>query len=58
MGSGVIIAGDGLVLTNSHVAAGARRVRLVLAEGHETDAEVIGDASRRSAARSARAAVG
>jgi S1-C subfamily serine protease len=43
MGSGVIIAGDGLVLTNSHVAAGARRVRLVVAEGHEADAEVIGD---------------
>ena len=43
MGSGVIIAGDGLVLTNSHVVAGARRVRLVMAEGHETDADVIGD---------------
>jgi S1-C subfamily serine protease len=43
MGSGVIIAGDGLVLTNSHVVAGARRVRLVMAEGHETDADVVGD---------------
>ena len=43
MGSGVIIAGDGLVLTNSHVVGGARRVRLVLAEGHASDAEVIGD---------------
>jgi S1-C subfamily serine protease len=43
MGSGVVIAGDGLVLTNSHVVAGARRVRLVLPEGHETDADVIGD---------------
>lgn len=43
IGSGVIIAGDGLVLTNSHVVAGARHVRLVLAEGHETDADVIGD---------------
>ena len=43
MGSGVIIAGDGLVLTNSHVVAGARHVRLVMAEGHETDADVIGD---------------
>jgi S1-C subfamily serine protease len=43
MGSGVVIAGDGLVLTNSHVVADARRVRLSLAEGHETDAEVIGD---------------
>ena len=43
MGSGVIIAGDGLVLTNSHVVGGARRVRLVSPEGHVTDAEVIGD---------------
>jgi S1-C subfamily serine protease len=42
-GSGVIIAGDGLVLTNSHVVAGAQRVRLSLAEGHETEAQVIGD---------------
>jgi S1-C subfamily serine protease len=43
LGSGVIIAGDGLILTNSHVVAGARRVRLSLAEGAETDADVLGD---------------
>jgi S1-C subfamily serine protease len=43
MGSGVVIASDGFVLTNSHVVAGARRVRLVMPEGHETDADVIGD---------------
>jgi S1-C subfamily serine protease len=43
MGSGVVIASDGLVLTNSHVVAGARHVRLILAEGRETDADVIGD---------------
>jgi S1-C subfamily serine protease len=43
IGSGVIIAGDGLVLTNSHVVAGARRVRLALAEGYQTGAEVVGD---------------
>jgi S1-C subfamily serine protease len=43
MGSGFVIASDGLVLTNSHVVAGARRVKLSLAEGHETRAEVAGD---------------
>ena len=43
IGSGVIIAGDGLVLTNSHVVAGAKHVRLSLAEGRETEAQVIGD---------------
>jgi S1-C subfamily serine protease len=42
-GSGVIIAGDGLVLTNSHVVAGARRVRMALADGQQTDGEVLGD---------------
>ncbi|MGH6940122.1 S1C family serine protease, partial [Hypericibacter sp.] len=43
IGSGVIIADDGLVLTNSHVVAGASRVRLVLSEGRETEAQVLGD---------------
>ena len=43
IGSGVIIADDGLVLTNSHVVGGARRVRLVLTEGRDAVAEVIGD---------------
>src|SRR5574337_887090 len=43
IGSGVVIAGDGLVLTNSHVAAGARRVRVALAEGSSLEADVIGD---------------
>src|SRR5215468_11490339 len=33
VGSGVIIAPDGLVLTNSHVVEGAREVRLQDAEG-------------------------
>jgi S1-C subfamily serine protease len=43
IGSGVVIAGDGLVLTNSHVVAGARRVRMTLADGAQTDAQVLGD---------------
>jgi S1-C subfamily serine protease len=43
VGSGVIIAGDGVVVTNSHVIWGARRVRLAFAEGGEAEAQVLGD---------------
>src|SRR6478672_10933754 len=43
VGSGVIIAGDGLVLTNSHVVGGAKRVRLSIAEGGEAGAQLLGD---------------
>jgi S1-C subfamily serine protease len=42
-GSGVIIAGDGLVLTNSHVIGGAKRVRLAFAEAGEAEAQILGD---------------
>ncbi|WP_132250935.1 S1C family serine protease [Methylobacterium segetis] len=42
-GSGTILAGDGLILTNSHVVAAARRVRIALADGAEAEAEVIGN---------------
>jgi S1-C subfamily serine protease len=43
VGSGVVIAGDGLVLTNSHVVGGAKRVRLAFAEDGEAEAQVLGD---------------
>jgi S1-C subfamily serine protease len=42
-GSGVVIAGDGLVLTNSHVVGGADRVRLSFAEGSHAEARVLGN---------------
>ena len=45
VGSGVIIAGDGLVITNSHVIGDARRVRLTFAEGGEGEAQVSGTIS-------------
>ena len=42
-GSGVVIAGDGLVLTNSHVVGEAAQVRLRLPEGGELTARVLGN---------------
>jgi len=43
IGSGVVIAGDGMVLTNSHVVAGAAHLVLGLPAGHEIEAQIIGD---------------
>src|SRR6186713_1193947 len=43
LGSGVVIAGDGLIVTNSHVVAGARRVKVTFSDGHPTEADVLGD---------------
>jgi len=42
-GSGVIISSDGFVLTNSHVAQGARSAKLTTSEGQTLEARVIGD---------------
>lgn len=41
-GSGVIIAGDGTIVTNNHVVAGADRVRVRLSDGRSEDAQVLG----------------
>ncbi len=43
VGSGVVIAGDGLVLTNSHVVGGAGRVKLSFADGNAREAVVLGN---------------
>jgi S1-C subfamily serine protease len=42
VGSGVVIVDKGIILTNFHVVAGARRVKVVFADGMESDARVTG----------------
>ena len=42
VGSGVVIVDKGIILTNLHVVAGARRVTVVFADGLESDATVVG----------------
>ncbi|MFT4792061.1 MAG: Do/DeqQ family serine protease [Paracoccaceae bacterium] len=41
LGSGVIVAADGLVVSNFHVVGGADEIRVVLADKTEFDAEVV-----------------
>ena len=40
-GTGVVIVADGTVLTNHHVVAGASRVRVLFAEGLESEATIV-----------------
>jgi S1-C subfamily serine protease len=42
VGSGVVIVDKGIILTNVHVVADAKRVKVVFADGLETDATVVG----------------
>jgi S1-C subfamily serine protease len=42
-GSGVIVAPDGLVLTNSHVVGGGTRVNVTTVEGRTLTSRVVGD---------------
>jgi S1-C subfamily serine protease len=42
-GSGFVFAGDGLILTNSHVVARAKRVFVTLLDSRRLEADVLGD---------------
>ena len=42
LGSGVIVDPQGLIVTNEHVIRGASEIHVVLADGRQVDAEVIG----------------
>ena len=42
IGSGVIVSTDGFILTNNHVVAEAREIKVTLADKREFDATVIG----------------
>jgi S1-C subfamily serine protease len=41
VGSGVVIVDKGIILTNLHVVAGVKRVKVVFADGLESDASIV-----------------
>jgi S1-C subfamily serine protease len=42
LGSGVVIIDNGTILTNLHVVWGAKKIRVRFANGHESDASMVG----------------
>ncbi len=42
VGTGVVIVDNGTILTNLHVVQGARRIKVVFADGLESDADIVG----------------
>ena len=42
LGTGVVIVDNGTILTNLHVVSGAKKIRVRFANGHESDAQLIG----------------
>ena len=47
LGSGVIIDPSGVIVTNDHVIRGASEIHVVLADGRQLDAEVVGSRRRQ-----------
>ena len=46
LGSGVIVSKDGYILTNNHVVADAAKVQVVLFDGREVTAKIVGTDSK------------
>jgi S1-C subfamily serine protease len=42
LGSGVVIIDNGTILTNLHVVYGAKRIRVIFADGLASDADIVG----------------
>ena len=42
LGTGVVIIDNGTILTNLHVVAGAKKIRVRFADGHESEALLVG----------------
>ena len=42
LGTGVVIIDNGTILTNLHVVSGAKKIRVFFADGHESDATLVG----------------
>ncbi len=42
LGTGVVIVDNGTILTNLHVVSGARKIRVRFANGHESEAHIVG----------------
>ncbi|HET9821677.1 MAG TPA: trypsin-like peptidase domain-containing protein [Burkholderiaceae bacterium] len=42
IGTGVVIVDNGTILTNLHVVYGAKRIKVVFADGLEADADIVG----------------
>ena len=42
LGTGVVIVDNGTILTNLHVVWGAKKVRVRFADGHESEAQIVG----------------